>query len=84
MKAFLFYIMSTFRWLIVTSANIVCALMIFAVIFSFTNNTSNQIGNLIITIIVALLFGAFSWHYDKFLKKVAPKEQSNESEENNE
>jgi len=83
MKAFIFYIMDTFRWFIVTSANIVCALMVFAVIFSFFNNTSNQIGNLIITSLVAVLFGAFSWHYDKLLKKVAPKERQDDCEENN-
>ncbi|PKG40505.1 hypothetical protein [Psychromonas sp. Urea-02u-13] len=84
MKAFLFYIMSTFRWLIVTSSNIVCALMIFALIFSFTNNTSNQIGNLVITFIVALLFALFSWHYDKLLNRVAPKDNENEQADNSE
>lgn len=77
MKAFIFYIMSTFRWLIVTSSNILCALMIFALIFSFFNDTSDQIGNLFITFIVAVLFGAFSWHYDKLLKQVTPKDPEN-------
>jgi dolichyl-phosphate-mannose--protein O-mannosyl transferase len=80
MKAFLFYIMSTFRWLIVTSSNIVCALMIFALIFSFTNNTSNQTGNLIITFLIAVLFGAFSWYYNVLLKKLTPKDSASETE----
>jgi len=78
MKAFIFYIMNTFKWFIVTTSSIICALMVFALLFSFTNNTSNQIANLLITLFVAIVFGAFSWNYEKLLKKIAPKEQEND------
>ncbi|MFT6925721.1 MAG: hypothetical protein ACJAZP_001310 [Psychromonas sp.] len=72
MKTIIFHIMSTFRWLIVTSSKILSALMIFVLIFSLFNDTSNQTANLIITFIVAVLSGAFSWYYDVLLKKLEP------------
>ena len=75
MKNVIFYIMSTFRWLIVTSSAIFSALMIFVLIFSMFNNTSDQTANLIITFIVALLFAAFAWYYDVFLNMFAPDDQ---------
>lgn len=75
MKAIIFQIMSTFRWLIVTTSRIFSALMIFVLIFYMFNDTSNQTVNLIITFIVAVLFAAFSWYYDVLLKKLEPQNE---------
>lgn len=70
MKNMILYIMSTFKWLIVTTSKIICALMAFVLIFSIFNNTSNQTANMIITFSVAVFFGSFSWYYDVLLKKL--------------
>lgn len=78
MKTMIFRIMSTFRWLIVTSSRIFSALMVFVLIFSVFNNTSNQTYNLIITFIVAVFFAVFPWYYDLLLKKLALQDKSDQ------
>jgi hypothetical protein len=69
--------METFKWLIVTSSRIMSGLMIFVLVFSFYNGTSEQTTNLIITFIVAVIFAAFSWYYDALLKRLDPQNKSN-------
>ncbi len=76
MKSIVFHIMITFRWLFMTTSKILSALMIFVLIFYVFNDASNQAVNLIITFMLAVIFGAFSWYYDVLLEKLESQNNS--------
>ena len=76
MKTMLFHILRTFRWLIVPLFKFASGFFaLFSVIFLF-NDTA--VSSIISGVILAVVLGAVAWYYDVLLKKLEPRETSNQ------
>ncbi len=78
MKTIIFHLLRTFRWAIVPASKVLSALMVVVLILATFSNSTTEPPNLVLTFILAIMFGMVSWYYDALLKKLEPQKKTNQ------